>query len=216
MSVKPVPLHVDERSKATVLYRDGQEIVDVIERSGAEEIGGLSTYGTFGPLLRTAQIAIKSQSDLSWSRWEQDQGTRIAIFRFRSPGSRTTIRLNGTGLPYGASITSPYHGEIAVDPGSGEILRLQIQSDLPGFVPVSRSDMMVMYGPVEIDGRRYVVPLRSVSVMTARTVPTLDEWNIGFKTWGPFQTRINEFTFDHYHVFRSTSRILPDYTELPK
>lgn len=211
VTVKPVPLHVEEQSQATVLYRDGKEVVKVVRRSKA---AGLSTYGTFGPLLLTARAAIKSHSNATWSRWEQDPGGRVAVFQFHSSAVRPTIRLNSLSLPYGADITAPYHGEIAVDPATGAILRLQIQSDLQGFVPVGRSNMMVIYGPIEIDGRTYVVPRRSINVMTTRTIPTLEIWNVGFQTWGPFQTRINEFTFDHYHMFRSTSRILPDFTEV--
>ena len=163
-----------------------------------------------------AQNAIQSRSDVSWSRWEQDAAGRIAVFQFHTSTGSPTIRLKASLFPYGAKIASPFRGEIAVDPATGTILRLQTQADLPGFAPVSRSDMMVIYGPVEIDGRRYIVPLRSISVMTVRTVPTLDEWSLGFQTWGPFETRINEFIFDHYHMFHSTSRILPGFTEVPQ
>jgi hypothetical protein len=83
-----------------------------------------------------------------------------------------------------------------------------------GFVPVNRSDMMVAYGPVEIGCKTYILPLRSVNVLRGRVEPSLREWNVSFQTWGPYETRVNDFTFDHYHMFRGESRILPGFSQL--
>jgi hypothetical protein len=90
-----------------------------------------------------------------------------------------------------------------------------MQSDLPGFVPADRSDVMVVYGPVEIVGRTYILPLQGVSVWRGRTLQSLSEWNENFITSGPYETRLNEFTFDHYREFRGESRMLPGYTQMP-
>ena len=219
-AIDPVTLHVEERSKETVLYRRGMEIVDAAPPRNSTQDRLLSTYGSFGPVLSAMQAAITLPGSMSWSRWEQTEGGRIAIFHYVVPMSKSMINVEGCCLPDGDGethfkILPAYHGEIAIDPASGTILRLQVQADLKGFVPTNRADMMVSYGPVEVGGKTYILPLRSVSIWRARVEPTLSEWNIGFQTWGPYETRVNDFTFDQYHVFRSESRILPGFSRTP-
>jgi VWFA-related protein len=38
--------------------------------------------------------------------------------------------------------------------------------------------------------------------------PFLHEWNESFGVYGPFETMVNDATFDDYHMFRSSSRIV--------
>jgi hypothetical protein len=166
------------------------------------------------------QAAIALPGSMTWSRWEQGADGRRAVFRYVVPENKSMIDVNGCCLPDGDGethfkILPAYHGEIAIDPVSGAILRLQVQADLQGFVPVNRSDMMVAYGPVEIGGRTYILPLRSVNIWRGRSEPLLKEWNVGFQTWGPYETRVNNFTFDQYHMFRGESRILPGFSRVP-
>jgi hypothetical protein len=107
------------------------------------------------------------------------------------------------------------HGEFVIDPGTGAIIRIQTEAELPGFVPEKRSDMMVSYGPVEIGGGKYIVPLRSVNIARSRSVPALLQWNVEFNTWGPFETQMNVFTFDQYHLFHGKARLLPGFEQAP-
>jgi VWFA-related protein len=218
--VDPMPLHVEEISKGTVLYRHGMEIVDASPPPKSTEDRLLSTYGTFGPVLSAMQAAIALPGGMTWSRWEQAAGGRIAIFHYVVPMNKSMIDVKGCCLPDGDGenhfqILPAYHGEIAIDPVSGTIFRLQVQTDLKGFVPVNRSDIMVSYGPVEIGGRTYILPLRSVSIWRGRVEPRLGEWNISFQTWGPYETRMNDFAFDQYHIFRGESHILPGFKRIP-
>jgi hypothetical protein len=99
-----------------------------------------------------------------------------------------------------------YHGEVAIDPSSGTILRLAVQAEQPLSSPILQSDIMVEYGPVEIGGKTYTCPVRSVSIGIGS----------GFMSVYPFTpspspadtTLLNDMTFDNYHQFRSESRIL--------
>ena len=137
-----------------------------------------------------------------------------AVFRYMVSAGRSLYQSGGCCLPDGDGTINfrkqtGYHGEIVIDPGSGAILRLTMQADLRGgFVPLKRSDIMIAYGPVEIGGKTYICPVRSVSISRARSVPTLREWNDEFKTWGPYTTMLNVFVFEDYHVFRGQSRML--------
>jgi hypothetical protein len=108
----------------------------------------------------------------------------------------------------GFDVIAPHHGEISIDPASGAVVRLEAIADLGSFVPLRRSDIVVEYGPVEIGGKTYICPEKSVSVMTSRSVMTLREWDEGFRTFGPYATTMNDITFDSYHVFRAGSRML--------
>ncbi len=69
--VDPVPLHVEERSKGTILYRHGMEVIDASPSSKPADDRLLTTYGTFGPVLGAMQGAIALPGGITWSRWEQ-------------------------------------------------------------------------------------------------------------------------------------------------
>jgi hypothetical protein len=86
-----------------------------------------------------------------------------------------------------------------------------VRADLKGFVPLARSDTAVEYGPLRLEGRIYLCPVKSVSLMRSRSVVFLKEWDEGFKTYGPYATTMNDIVFDNYHVFRAESRVLPGF-----
>jgi hypothetical protein len=115
---------------------------------------------------------------------------------------------------------SAYHGEIAVDPDDGTIVRLTLLADLDQAdmstllqeseegTPLSMADIMVEYGPVEIGGKTYFCPTRSVAVSRARTLLVSKRGQAA--TLGPEKIFVNDVSYAHYHVFRSASRILLD------
>jgi VWFA-related protein len=213
------PLHAEKQSKETVRYRKGEEIVSSASPHTETEVYPLRTYGTFGPILNVLQAVSKSSGDVTWGWWEKNTNGRRAVFRYRIKGT-PTLDLIGCCYPNGSKnarigISSDAHGELVIDPETGAILRFQTESDLPGFVPTKRSDMMVSYGPVEIGGKTYIVPLRSVNIWRGRSVSMLLQWDVGFAVWGTYETQMNVFTFDQYHVFRGNARILPGFEQVP-
>jgi len=214
------PLHVVETSKTTVLYRNGAEVEAKPSRR-EKASPSQAVYGTFGPVLSAVKGALANSDSLTWSRWEKDAGAgRRAVFRYGVPASASQFRTGGCCLPDGDATggftTVPgYHGEIAIDPTTRAILRVEALADLEGFVPVDRSEVMVSYGPVTIGEKTYICPLRSVSIWRSRSVTSRSEWNQGFRDWGPFATKLIEFRFDDYHIFRANVRMLPDVTPAP-
>jgi len=105
--------------------------------------------------------------------------------------------------------TTGYHGEVAIDPTTGAILRLTVQADPPLGSTILEGDILVEYGPVEIGGKMYTCPLRSVSVSL-----TMAGLASGTGSYGPVLVRskeatlLNDVVFEDYHLFRSDSRIL--------
>lgn len=218
-----VPLHQSAVSKANVLYRQGQELLN--GRSGVEvKPGGqaLFTYGTFGPMLKTARAALVYGKGVSWSRWERGVTGREAVFRFAVPATGPNeYTVTGCCIPDHAEDTwfqvfPAYHGEVAIDPATGSILRITLEADLVNFVPVEESDISVEYAPLTLELHTYFVPKRSVSLWRGRSLPIIGEWDASFSTWGPEETRINVFSFDHYHVFHGSVRMLPGFEPLEK
>jgi hypothetical protein len=150
---------------------------------------------------------------LIWARWEQDAGSKRAVFRYAFPVQKSRYEAWGCCLPDGDGANDfdmivPYHGEVAIEPLSGAVVRLVAMADLGAFTPLLRSDIAVAYGPVELGGQTYICPVKSVSVMTSRSVTFLREWDEGFRTYGPYATTMNDITFDSYHMFKAQSRML--------
>jgi hypothetical protein len=211
------PLHAVASSKATVLYSNGKEVVDSSGAKGKKSKaadGHLLTYGVFGPLLGAVTDAIAN--GLTWNRWEQGADEPHAVFVYQIPAEKSRYRVGGCCLPDGDG-SSPfeetvgYHGEIAIDPTSGAILRLELVADLKSTTPLARSDIMIEYGPVEIGGKTYICPVRSVSISRGRSVIPLTEWDESFRTYGPYTTMLNDVVFERYHMFRAKSRMLTGF-----
>src|SRR5262249_48539938 len=82
-------LYQDEISKATVVFRDGREVVtSEVTRANLDEHGEsyFKTIGTFGAVLATVIVGASEQgSELAWSRWEQGANGPVAVFRYRVP-----------------------------------------------------------------------------------------------------------------------------------
>lgn len=243
-SIAYEPLHQVGVSKDTVLYRNGAEIAEAARKekhpAPQDRIPGLNTEGTFGSILGAARDAAAVPGALTWSHWEKGANGLRAVFRYAIPERSSRFQVSYCCLPYGDSanrfqMLTGYHGEIAIDPKTGAILRLTLISDLNpdirpgeqaasapaevGGLPLRRSDVLVEYGPVAIGGRTYICPIRSISISRSRTIRVWDAGNGGlagsFKIFGPFATFMNDVSFTQYHVFRGEPRILPGYSVDP-
>lgn len=218
-------LHEGEIESANIRIRNGREEVEqatqkhVSDKPGAQT---LRTLGTFGPILVTVlTAATAAHSEITWARWEKGPEGPLAVFRYRVPHETSLfsaefccLAVDFGNVPFKKG--APFHGEIAVDPTSGAIMRLTIQADLEWRLPLHRSDVMVEYAPVVRGARVFICPSRSVSISRQRKTVVIHEWAEGFKVYAPFETILNEMRFEKYRIFGSTSRILPDYTEVPE
>jgi hypothetical protein len=110
---------------------------------------------------------------------------------------------------------APTYGEIAVSPATGTIMRLTFRAGLSYRLPLQHSDIMVEYGPVMLGGTTRICPIRSVGISRQRSIVELAEFGGKFKVYAPFETILNDVKYDNYHLFQSTSRVLPGFTEAP-
>lgn len=211
-------LHAFRITRATVLYRDGEEVVEaaplkVDKPRRADQ--GLRAWGAFGPILGLVLVDA-AENNLAWQRWEQNPAGPVAVFRYAVPKERShyEVRYCCVAESYGLESNvfrqmSAYHGELAVDPSNGEIKRLTIEAELGPDDPIERADTAVEYGPVELGGTTYLCPTRSISVSVAKTLRNMqDPSGHSWVGMGPLQMLLNHAEFDRYHLFRADSRIL--------
>jgi VWFA-related protein len=210
-------LYLAGTSRATVLYRNGDEVKELVK--GKEQEKGeasLKMSVKFGPVLTTAVDA--ARGDLVWDHWEQGATGLQAVFHYMVPKEKSHYQVaycclldDGDGNGPFQRLTG-YHGEIAIDPESGAILRLTIEAELQDNLPILRHGILVEYGPVEIGGKTYIGIVRGIAILRARTIVGIHEWGERFNTFGPFQTTLDDNSFADYHVFRASSRMLPEYS----
>jgi len=222
--------HIVDRSSIGVVFRNGREVTEPTvrkrSREGSKFSPGLINWGEFGPLLGIAMADLLS-GKVGWGHWEQGPTDRIAVFRYMVAKDKSHYTVKYCCIPgvqgkmVDFEVIPQYHGEIAVDPATGSVLRLVLKTDLDSDLPITRADVMVEYGTVEIGGRSYICPVKSVSMSKAlsfepiglavfegRTVPNA--------IYDLNTTAINDVVFENYHIFRSEMRILPGTSSVPE
>lgn len=224
IAVRTQGFYLLDTTTVTAFFRDGKELDQPPsgKRTASVETPGrgLNSWGVFGPLLVVVMTDLL-KSRIGWGHWEQGDAGPMAVFRYVVPEEKSNYTLKYCcfraidGSMREFTTTVAYHGEIAVDPKSGAVLRVVLKADLKPGLPVMRADSMLEYSPVEIGGKSYICPLKSVSISTATDNVTKTVWKDTITQ--PFQefvdapkvTAINDIVFDHYHQFRGEMRILP-------
>ena len=230
------PLREVTKSRVTVLYRDGREFVD----AGADKDNkaqtpdkGLTTWGEFGPILGTVLIDA-ARSRLSWSHWELGGGGPQAVFQYSVPKEKShyEVRFCCVAESYGFQISVltqkvGYHGQIAVDPDSGTILRLTVLADLDPGNPISQADVAVEYGPVEIGGKTYFCPVKGIALSQSPDLKalhsaltplpsagavgspaTLQKASLSSISQSPKERLLNDVAFRQFHLFRGDAKVV--------
>ena len=201
------PMHTSGRSSETVGYRDGYELRNSqkIDRSKMSQPGhSLTTSGEFGPILSVV-LQDSGRGKTTWGFWEQGAGGVEAVFRYTVPAGQGSYMVS---LPRGnrtEQIFPAYHGEIAVDPASGDILRITVVADLAPPNEEVMTAILVEYAATLIGGTSYICPVRSVA-LSKMPGDTGDDGKQAQSSL--VQTQLNDVAFTNYHLFRTESRIL--------
>jgi hypothetical protein len=234
--------HLVDKLSTPVTYRNGRE---VLEAPGEKKIGsrvssttGLINWGVFGPLLGVVMADVLN-GKVGWGHWEQGPAGPLAVFRYTVPEGRSNYDVryccfrseNGEMREFEA--IPAYHGELAIDPASGAVLRLVLKTDLQPALPMERNDVLVEYAPVEIGGKTYICPVKSISITKTEALMFH-----GYAFWvnkkgnpdcsvdcklkqtetvsEPKVTALNDVVFDSYHLFRGEVRMLPADSSAPE
>jgi hypothetical protein len=206
--------HLVTESVATVSFvaakgdfQDGQ----AESNSQSAGAGQLAVHGAFGPIYAVVRNDVLPGNPV-WSHWEQGPLGPMAVFSYQVPREKSHYVLQDSVAAGVLAPAAAYQGEIAVDPATGAVLRLTLQAaPTPGSL-VIEADILVEYAPVELGGKSYICPLRSVAISRARAV---DSWGAFSPSPSnaapPLLTEMNDVAYTQYHLFRSQVRMLaPD------
>ena len=184
----------------------------VASGGGEQAAPGLTSFGEFGAILGALFIG-DSEPKISWDHWETLQGALVGVFQYSVDAAHSRYSVswccaaakgpNGQIEP--EIVWSAYRGELFVEPASGAVLRITRQAvGLPHGFPTQGADTVVDYGPVQIGPRRYLCPIRSVTLshVTVR-VPVLGKRS---------NLYLNDIRFIRYHKFGAESRLLASET----
>ncbi len=202
-------LHATGTFSRTVTYRGGHE---VLEEEGSkpekEPALGLMTHGEFGPIL--AQILVDSlRNQLEFTRWEQGANGPEAVFHYSVLADASHFRVGIVSGDKADSVHPAYHGEMAIDPDTGAILRFSEVAEMSPPYQAMRASIAVEYGPVTIAGHGYICPVSAVAYSKI-PVPTVGAPDPS--AW-PIQSELNGVVFKDYHEFRTETRIITNPAE---
>jgi hypothetical protein len=202
-----------------VTYRDGKEVpYESAGKRKQEPAASLTTTGEFGPILAVV-VGDALHGKLHWLRWDQGDGGPAAVFSYAVPQADSHFMVGRTAKSDADGILPAYHGEIAINPATGAILRLSQFADLTPPYQEMRAQIVVEYAPVTIAGRSYVCPVRGVAFSaipvnlvaapnTATNIGGVPTHAAGEQSSWPIKAELNDVAFTNYHEFRADARIV--------
>ena len=214
-------LHLLGTSSREISVRNEREGPVVKHGSAAsQEQNGISTWGEFG-FLPAVILADTVKGTVAWSHWEQIAAGPAAVFHYAVPRSASHYEIVGTIAhgprwhPVDASTVrtaAAYRGSLWVDPETGTVLRLTLEIGENEVGQFKRFAVMVQYAPVQISGRNFICPARSLALdLASADVSSSLFGNTGLADvpteW------LNVASYSGYHRFASTIRILADTPE---
>jgi hypothetical protein len=194
----------------TVTYANGEEVAKAApgENSGGQGADlGLATNGEFGPILEMVLLDAL-QRGLRWSHWEQGSTGPLAVFAYNVPADSSHYEIaSWEGKP---PYFPAYRGELGVDPATGAILRITIQSFAGGPADGAvDSSILVEYAPVVIGGPTYICPVHCVVISGTHVSGPVPGHAKDYPGSAEPPRFLNDVTFTGYHLFRGEVRILP-------
>lgn len=201
-------LHITANYNTTVTYRDGSEVQDSAARGSKQQASpaGLTTYGEFGPTL-AAVLQDAGRSQVAWSHWEQGESEPVAVFHYSVPADHSSFLMVIPNGPNPEQAHPGYHGEIAIEPATGSILRLSVVEDMAPPYETLGAAMLVEYAPVPIGERTCICPVHGVAYSKT---PIENGGQAAQNSAVMVQTQLNDVTFAQYHSFESDSHIVAD------
>jgi len=141
-------------------YMDGAENTQLLEVNGSPAKGtdnvGARVYGEFGGLFDLV-FSEQAGAQIEWQDITDWRGTRVHVFQYRVPASRSRYRV----VPVSGfkGILAAYKGLVYIDANTLAVKRISVQAeDLPKDFPIHRSEITVDYDWVRIASHDYLLP----------------------------------------------------------
>ena len=178
---------------------------------------GMISHGEFGGLL--AQIFFGgSHAQAVWSHWDVVEGKRVAVFNYSVDKANSSYTVSYCCQPDLVKIKTASKGQLSIEPASGAILRMTEQAvDIPALFPVHNAGIMVEYHAVDIAGKSYLLPIRSISIADLQFNAVASALaGVPSSIAGQYDSArgydelhsLNEVHFTDYHKFQAESKLL--------
>jgi len=167
-------------------------------------VGGPTSKGEFGTMLLLI-FRSESQAEFRWKGWSTIHKRRVAVYTFKIDKEHSLYLISVGPVTEGPnSIMVAYHGEVSVDPETGQILHASQVADLPGNFPVTLSTVSVDYDYRDVSGRPYLLPVHA-EVRMENLLP-LPGLRPGVRRSTRYRSR-NEIEFKEFRKFQTESTI---------
>jgi hypothetical protein len=194
-----------------ITFRDGREIIDdsrtpqdLRQSSPNQKGGALRSRGEFGAEAAVVLMDLQKGS-ATFDHWEQTMGGLAAVYHYSVPREASHYDVTNQCKDRVTFHDTPaYRGELAVDPESGAILRITLETESNPGDPVSHVASVVEYGPVILGNRRSICPLRSLTFM----VQEIDGCTRRKQKLEKPVAMINQTIFSNYRRFGSSVRLI--------
>ncbi len=214
---------LSDAAKGKVTFHHWEEIAPPApDRSGAAKESG----PTLAAVYRYAVPRTESHYQVNYCCMRDAKaigGPRVVYGGGRNQGPSQYVTNSVAFEPF---VETPgYHGSISIDPATGTVLRITIETELSQSDPLKRAAIAIEYGPVRIGDVSFIAPVRSIALSTEEAAsgttngsgasesaeslnPAWASPAVG--TLGVPLQLINETRFVEYHRLGSTVRILAD------
>ena len=158
-----------------------------------DSLGGALSKGEFGTMLFDV-FTPASQTVFEWSNWTtlRRRTAYVLAFRIDVRNSRYRITVGQGGFP-SATTAAGQHGLLYIDRETREVRRVDCEADsIPGDFPIKAATRGLDYGPAEVGGHSYLLPLHAETRMEIRNRPMVQR---------------NELDFSGYRRFTGESKI---------
>jgi hypothetical protein len=194
-----------------ITFRDGKEVMESAATAGTARVAesAFESRGEFGTQAAVIVMDIE-HGTTKFDHWENTMGGLGAVYEYSVPRESSHYQVTDRCKDGSLFQDFPaYHGEIALNPKTGVILRITLQAGWNPDDPVSHVASVIEYGPVVLGNRRALCPLRSLAFLTQEA----DSCSHHRRRLRKPVTMINRTIFSNYHRFGSSSTIIFDEAE---
>ncbi len=197
--------------QSQITFRDGKEVLQPASQSlkpGSAD-AAFQSRGEFGTQAAVVLMDIE-QGSVSFDHWENTMAGVGAVYRYSVPRQNSHYEVTDQCEEHASFHDIPgYHGQIALSPRSGAILRITLEAESEPDDPISHVASVIEYGPVVIGNRRSICPLRSLAFM----IQEAKGCSHGSHKLQKPVAMVNQTIFSNYHRFGSSSTMVFDETD---
>ncbi|HMD48481.1 MAG TPA: hypothetical protein VKG79_05260, partial [Bryobacteraceae bacterium] len=99
----------------------------------------------------------QSKTEFEWKKWDTLRGQQVLVFAFHVDKRNSQAQMD---VP-SQSVVVGYRGLVYASRDSNIVLRLTTQAEPPKDFPLQDVTHLLDYGPVEIGGQRFMLPLHA-------------------------------------------------------